>query len=117
MSPAAEEEVSVGIGELVVTDEPNTTLIVHGLGSCVAVVAYSRTPLVGGMLHIMLPLAPEGDGAMPTRYADSGIEALWAAFRKRGAAPRNAVVRLVGGGGGASHGRGRKKPARGRAQH
>ena len=89
---------SVGIGELMVSDDPEAALVAHGLGSCVAVLAYHANPRVAALLHAMLPKAGEALAKAPeTRYTDRGIEALVEQLRARGANPRRATFKLAGG--------------------
>jgi len=78
----SEQIVSVGMGKLVVTQEPNEILTVVGLGSCVAVVLYDPRRRVGAMLHAMLPR--HRPGASVTRFVDSGTRELIAQVEKLG---------------------------------
>lgn len=71
------------------------------LGSCVSMVIWHPTRLLGGMTHFMLPgrrpPRPEGhpyDG----RYADEAMEMLLNEVRRSGAQPREFRVGLYGGG-------------------
>ncbi len=98
MSTEVERTLAVGIGDLVVTSDPDVVLVAHGLGSCVAVIGHCRKPLVGGMLHVMLPNSSDHqDQSNLTRYADTGIAELVARLKAAGADPRRAAFKLVGG--------------------
>lgn len=89
---------AVGIGELKVSEEPDASLVAHGLGSCVAVIAHHANPPVAALLHAMLPEMREGSTRAPeTRYADRGIELLVNALKERGADPARATFKLAGG--------------------
>ncbi len=90
--------IRVGMGEGAVVREPEVLLVAGGLGSCVAVVLHSRSPLVGAMAHVMLP---QSFGLPPTpfKFADTAVPALLHAFRRAGADPACAVIRIVGGAG------------------
>lgn len=89
---------AVGIGELVVSDDPRVTLVAHGLGSCVAVVAYCAGTGIGGMVHIMLPEAQQGDrSASVGKYADTGVDALVSELRERGVTLAKTSFKLAGG--------------------
>lgn len=88
----------VGMGEGVVTREPEAVLVAVGLGSCVAVVIHCARPLVGGMAHVMLPRA-FGDGRSPFKFADTAIPALVRAVEEFGADLGRTTVRIAGGAG------------------
>lgn len=91
-------KIAVGIGELAVTADPEATLVVHGLGSCVAVMVHSRQPVAGGLLHVMLPRSAEHrDQSEPTRFADTGIEELLAQMTGLGVNLKRATIKLAGG--------------------
>lgn len=91
-------EALVGMGEMVVTSEPDTVLVAHGLGSCVGVAAYDPVARVGGLLHVMLPeRSTRGEDSNPCRYADTGIAAMLAELRARGAYPKRLVIKAGGG--------------------
>lgn len=67
-----ERRVRVGLADARVTSD-GATLTTSGLGSCVAVAAYTPNG-VGGLLHAMIPEAPN-DGAddQPAKYVDTGV--------------------------------------------
>jgi chemotaxis protein CheD len=89
----------IGIGELVVSREPLDSLVIYGLGSCVAVCLYEPTLRLGGMLHALLPSATTaaGDTLLPAKYVDQGIPLLLEAMRREGARRANLVTSLFGG--------------------
>jgi chemotaxis protein CheD len=93
--------VTVAIGGLEVSDDRSTLLVTHGLGSCIAVVAWDPGCRVGGMLHFQLPmasLAPERAQSSPGTFADSGIPLLFEKMYMLGAKKRDIVVKVAGGG-------------------
>ncbi len=65
---------SVGIGEVITSDTPNDVLGAYGLGSCVAICLYDPVAQVGGMLHALLPTAPNGNDRTgnPRKFVDQG---------------------------------------------
>ena len=76
------------------------TLVVHGLGSCVALILFSRSAAVGGLAHVLLPgPQPESDTSLdlPAKYGPSAISALMARLSEMGAKPRDLRAILVGG--------------------
>lgn len=99
MSTVVGRRVAVGIGELVVLADPTALLVALGLGSCVAVIAHSREPLLGGLLHFMLPASVEQhDHSNAARYADTGIRELLRQLQAVGADLRHTEFKLAGGG-------------------
>jgi len=64
--------VRVGLAEVRVSTD-GTPLATSGLGSCLAIVAYTPDD-VAGMLHAMIPEAPdEGPGDRPAKFVDTGV--------------------------------------------
>ena len=94
------QSIAVGVGELVVTDDPETILSVPALGSCVAVCLWDPRARVAGLLHFLLPDSAqhaERAGAQPGAFADTGIPLLFETAYKCGLQKGRAVVRLAGG--------------------
>ena len=105
--PADVRWLKVGIGEYVVSDRPNDSIITAALGSCVAVCVWEPVAGVAGMLHFLLPDArsnPERAQAEPAAFADSGIPLLFHATYKLGAQKNRCKVWLIGGADIAGHG-------------
>lgn len=93
--------LTVAIGGIEVTDDRSQVLITHGLGSCVAVMAWDPVRKVGGMLHFQLPaasLSPDRAKESPGTFADSGIPLLFEKMYMLGARKREIVVKVAGGG-------------------
>jgi len=93
--------LTVAIGGIEVTDDRSQVLITHGLGSCVAVMAWDPSRKVGGMLHFQLPaasLSPDRAKESPGTFADSGIPLLFERMYMLGAKKREIVVKVAGGG-------------------
>jgi chemotaxis protein CheD len=92
---------TVGIGGLEVSDDPASILITHGLGSCIAVVAWDPLRKAGGLLHFQLPtstLSPERAASSPGTFADTGIPLLFERLHALGCRKPNLVVKAAGGG-------------------
>lgn len=89
----------VTIGEAKVAGA-GSVLFTLGLGSCVAIVLWDRSRMIGGLAHAMLP-APTGvgarNGAAPARYAATAVEALLAEMLAAGAELGAIRARIVGG--------------------
>jgi len=85
----------VGIADIIVARAPEQLCCI-GLGSCVAVFIYDPETRIGGVLHALLPRAPDekrSDG----KYADSGIRVLYSMIISKGANKRKLWAKLVGG--------------------
>jgi chemotaxis protein CheD len=93
--------ITVAIGGIEASDDRGSVLVTHGLGSCVAVMAWDPVSKVGGMLHFQLPtasLAPERARESPGTFADTGIPLLFEKLYMLGGKKRDIVVKVAGGG-------------------
>ena len=93
--------ITVGIGGLEVSDDRESVLITHGLGSCIAVVVYDPLRRAGGLLHFQLPtahLSPERARQSPGTFADTGIPLLFEKMYALGSRKKSIVVKAAGGG-------------------
>lgn len=92
--------IYIGIGEIVVSKNPDAVLVTS-LGSCVAVIMLAPEICGAGLAHIALPSANvnvEQSLAKPGYYADTGIPRLLAAMDKlHGGKRGRMLVKLVGG--------------------
>jgi len=84
----------VGIAEIAVCRAPQQMACL-GLGSCVAAILYDPVAKIGGIVHILLPHAP--DNGKEEKYADSGVRKLVKEMLKKGAKKENLRAKLVGG--------------------
>jgi len=94
------QRLTVGIGELAVSDRPGDVIVTHALGSCVAVCLFDPVAKVAGLIHILLPEArinPTRAADQPAAFADTGIPLLFEAAYSHGAQKKRCVVHLVGG--------------------
>ena len=87
--------VRVGVADWRVATN-GSSLVTSGLGSCVAVAVYDPAEGVGGLLHAMLPEAPDPVDK-PAKYVDSGLAEMVDAMTRRGASPENLAAKLAGG--------------------
>lgn len=90
--------ISVGLGELQISNNPNHILACYGLGSCIGLAAYDPHLKIGGMLHIVLP---SGKGFINNKsifkFADTGIPAMIEEMSKIGASTNNLIIKIAGG--------------------
>ena len=92
--------ITVGMGDLQVTTDPDSVLVTHALGSCIAVLVHDPVRQVGGMIHYMLPLSsitPEKGIERPAMFADTGVPLLFHRMYDCSCRKSDLVVRVVGG--------------------
>lgn len=98
--------VAVGLGEFVISRNPQAVLVAYGLGSCVGVGIYDPKTRIGGLLHAMLPQRNGsgdyvgkyvGSGDYAGKYVDSGIAQMVAELEEAGAGRGRLIVRIAGG--------------------
>lgn len=92
-----QNNVAVGLGEIKISDDPDTVLVAFGLGSCVGVGFYDPIKKVGGMLHAVLPLSLAGRDESPAKYVDSGISLLMSQLKDKGLVVNRSKLFLIGG--------------------
>jgi len=85
----------VGIAQMAICHSPEK-LTCLGLGSCVAVVMYEPGIKMGGIVHVLLPKAPDNHD-IEEKYADTGTRKLFREMVQRGARKERLVAKLVGG--------------------
>jgi chemotaxis protein CheD len=91
-----QNDISVGLGEIKVSSNPQDVLIAFGLGSCVGIGMYDPVAHIGGLLHAVLPIA-NSDDSSSGKYVDSGVHGLLKEMQKAGAIKSRIVVRIAGG--------------------
>jgi chemotaxis protein CheD len=91
------DPISVSLGEMVVSKDPEDVLVAYGLGSCLGIAMVDKTRRVSGLLHAVLPSRLNGATPDSPKYVDSGIAGLLEAMAKAGADPRNLIIRMAGG--------------------
>ncbi len=73
------QRVTIGVGDLAVSNNGHVTLSTYALGSCIGVVAYDRAVQAAGILHFMLPdsnLSAQRAADQPAMFADTGFARL-----------------------------------------
>jgi chemotaxis protein CheD len=85
----------VGIAQLAIAKAPEQ-LCCLGLGSCVAVFLYDPELKLGGVVHVLLPKAPQNH-EVEEKNADTGIRKLVNQLLARGAKKERLKAKLVGG--------------------
>ena len=93
----------VGYADLIVSDNPEETLAIYSLGSCLAVLLYDPEKGTGGMLHTMLPDSsiekiPRSSIAFnPYKYVNTGVPKLFEKLYRAGASKSDLVLSVFGG--------------------
>lgn len=88
--------LSVGLGELVISHNPEDILVAYGLGSCVGIGMFSSSKGIAGLLHAVLPENTNSDKES-TKFVDSGIPAMLDKMQKAGADLRSIQIYMAGG--------------------
>lgn len=87
---------NVGIGEVVITTDPEETVAMIGLGSCVGIFLTVPGRVVAAA-HVLLP-SSNGAPAVPGKFADTAVPELQRLLHEEGIPARRARAVLVGGG-------------------
>jgi len=90
----------IGIADMKVSGHPDDVLITYALGSCLGIAVYDSFAKVGGLLHVMLPLAsvsPAKAAENPLMFVDTGVPELFKACYRAGAKKERIVVKVAGG--------------------
>jgi chemotaxis protein CheD len=100
MVEAPRRRIVVGIGEFAVSNDGDSVMITHALGSCIAVCLWDSTAKVAGLLHLLLPssdINPARAETQPAAFANTGIPLLFRTAYQYGLDKKRCEVRLVGG--------------------
>ena len=92
--------IVVGVSDMKVSNDADSTLVTYSLGSCIGVAVYDTVARVGGVLHYMLPdsnLDTHKAKKNPYMFADSGIPPLFKSAYKLGAKKQRMKVVIAGG--------------------
>lgn len=90
----------VGVSDLRVSSNIHEIIITYALGSCLGVAMYDPAAMVGGLLHVMLPLSksdPQKAVVKPAMYVDSGLNLLLNNMYRLGATKENLIISVAGG--------------------
>jgi len=89
--------VVVGVGELAVARVPEL-LVTQALGSCIGLSLWDPRLRIGGMAHVMLPAAPEGEvTGRRHRFADLAVPELIEQLVAIGAGRHRLFAKIAGG--------------------
>lgn len=90
--------VEVPMGEWVVTVEPKT-LMVSGLGSCMAIALYDTRHRIGGLAHAVLSISSSSakDNETDTRYIETAIDEMLRRMYALGSRKEDVEAKIIGG--------------------
>ena len=91
-------DLTVGVGDMKVSDDPGAIIITHSLGSCIGLTIYDPHVKVGGLLHYMLPTPTDAkkEKTRPFMFAETGIPLLFKACYELGAKKGRLVIKIAG---------------------
>lgn len=92
------KEIIIGMADFKTGRAPDHLTTI--LGSCVGVCLYSEAKKIGGLLHLMMPLAGNSvnlAGFKKAKFADTGIPELVYSLKTQGVAPQDLVAKIFGG--------------------
>ena len=92
-------KVVIGIGDMHVSADPETTLITYALGSCLGLSLFDPVSGVGGLIHIALPDSAIARGQAdfnPLRFVDTGVPQLFRESYRLGAQKGRLEVKIAG---------------------
>lgn len=88
--------LAVGVGDYKISTDGNTIETV--LGCCIGICLYDESKKIGGLLHVMLPSAPNKKPKKPSKYADTGIKEILQVMKRDYAITRtNLKAKIFGG--------------------
>ena len=93
-------QLTVGVADMKISDDPNTSIVTYALGSCIGLIAYDPTLKLGGLLHLQLPESQGFSAEVRQnqyKFADTGIAALFDELFAKGAQKNRLVIGVFGG--------------------
>lgn len=88
----------VGMSEIRFSESSQTSFVVPGLGSCIALVIYQPAMSLAGMAHILLPDSSQAAVVeTPGKFADTAVPFLISELVARGAKAPELVAKMAGG--------------------
>lgn len=92
-----ENVITVGLGALAVSKDPQQVIVAYGLGSCLGIGMFDPATGVAGLLHAMLPEFTKPEEETSPKYVNSGIETLVMQMEQHGANRSRLRINVVGG--------------------
>lgn len=91
--------VGVNISECVLSDQPETVLVAHSLGSCLGASFYDYKKKIGAMIHCLLPFYEGTPKKLesPAMFVDTGVKKVIEELQCMGCNKHNIIVNAAGG--------------------
>lgn len=89
--------LSVGLGELVISQNPDDVLVAYGLGSCVGIGIFNPVTQTGGLLHAVLPERFNGNSDTATKFVNTGIPIMLEKMNLNGTDHSKLLIYMAGG--------------------
>ncbi|MDA8213626.1 MAG: chemotaxis protein CheD [Clostridia bacterium] len=93
-----ENLLSIGLGEMQISGNPDVVMVCYGLGSCIGISFYDPFARIGALAHIVLPdssLARAGEAE--SKYANTCVPFVLDKLLQKGAKANRLVVKIAGG--------------------
>ena len=90
------DRIHVGISEYEVVAD-GETLVVYGVGACVAIALYDPASGVAGLAHTLLARQEDGHDSAPGKFVDTAIQTMLREMVEAGASYGTVKAKLVGG--------------------
>jgi chemotaxis protein CheD len=90
---------TVGISEMMISNQPGDVLVTYSLGSCIGVSLYDPIACVGGLIHCMLPLSKIDTvkaQTNPQMFTDTGVPVLIQGMLDIGAIKKRLIAKVAG---------------------
>ena len=90
----------VGVAEMRMSGSPDDVLVAHALGSSLGIALHDPVAVVGGVLHVMLPLStvdPDRAARNPFMFVDTALPAFLEEAFAAGATRENIALKIAGG--------------------
>ncbi len=90
----------VGVADAKISDDPQSVLITHALGSCLGIAAHDPMAKVGGLLHVMMPLSTinrQRAKKNPFVFVDTALPLFFKELYACGAVKKRLTIRVTGG--------------------
>lgn len=92
--------IVVDIADMLISNNPDETLITYSLGSCIAVSIYDPAIRLGGLIHCMLPLSKVNKAkaqSRPCMFVDTGMQYMLGQLYEYGLRKTRAIINVAGG--------------------
>jgi chemotaxis protein CheD len=90
----------VGVADMKLSSTRGEIIVTHALGSCLGVAIHDPVTCLGGIFHVMLPLAsvaPDKAASNPWMFVDTGTPLFFQQAYSAGAQKSRLVVKVAGG--------------------